>query len=372
MIWEIKDPECSLDQFKGLEITEVLYDFNGPKIFVSSSGKLQYLWYQSAENMRTGQQRFLVVPTDNGTLDLLKSGAKSVYEALKQPWLWAIDTDLNDDVIAGWRVHLDDVPIQSKPKKEVLLWPELEPLISYRLIGDGLREGTIPASIASRALERPINALKRLLEINNAPSQGRPEEAFRKTYDLPAQRFAFNSFEVSFSVPRHISDPKESYSNIYEIGAESLSRSLTWLNAGNSESELDIASLEVLKELVPPAHGLIEKVELRGRLILDKGVVTLTREHRTIVTTTISKSKGKNRELIKTEGRIGELDKDQLTFILRNLSGNSDEIKCSFSEEQFDDVYDAFHKDLRVTLLGKLHTTRSVIEVLAIESAGID
>lgn len=369
MLWQIETPNCSVEHFSQRSILEVLYEFDGPKIFTTSIGALQYLWYECAEDTATHVVRYLVVPTDEQTVAYLKDGTRTVYDALRQPWVWAVDIGAKDEVLDGWIVQLDEVPDSAKPERSVPLWPQLEPLISYRLIGSGLREGDVPTSVAARALERPSAALKKLLEaVSKTTGQGRPEESFRKTYDLPAQRIAFNSFEVSFGMPKEMELPLASDGkSIYQTGSEWLDKAFAWLKSGESAHEPDIALLEVLKELVPPAHGQVIEAEVRGQMISGQRCVVLTRKDRHAVTKAIFHKKHKERELIREEGRIGEFDKDQLTFILRDRTEAAEELKCAFTEEQFDDLYEAFDNDRRVVLLGKLQMTRNVLEVVAAE-----
>lgn len=371
MIWSIETPQCSVEQFKDRKTVEVLYEFDGPKIFVAMTGSLLSLWYECEEDLDSSVFRYLVVPTDEQTIAYLKDGTRTVYDALHQPWLWAVDVGPGEQVIRGWVVQLEEVPEFAKPEKGVALWPHLEPLIAYRLIGDGLREGAVPTSVVARALDRPSAALKKLLEaMNNSVGHGRPEESFRRAYDLPAQRIAFNSFEVSFGVPKSIEalPLEEDELSIYRAGSSCLEEALAWLRSGKEDQLPDLALLEVLKELVPPAHGQVFEAEVRGQIIPSQQHVLLTRKDRQRVTQAISRKRSKERELLREEGRIGEFDKDQLTFILRDRSNSADELKCAFTEEQFDDLYEAFDNDRRVVLLGKLQMKRNVLEIVAAES----
>lgn len=374
MLWKIKTPQCSVEHFNARDLGEILYEFDGPKIFTTSAGSLHYLWYECAEDADASVLRFLVVPTDKQTIAYLKDGTRTVYDALSQPWVWAVDIDKDDQIAGGWVVQLDDVPVSAKPERGVALWPELEPLISYRLIGPGLREGDVPTSVAARALERPTAALKRLLEaVSKTSAQGRPEESFRKAYDLPAQRIAFNSFEVSFGMPKEMELPlADDGKSLYQRGSEYLQKAFDWLESDGGRPEPDIALLEVLKELVPPAHGQVVEAEIRGQMIVGQQRVLLTRKNRQAVTQAIYRKRQKERELLREEGRIGEFDKDQLTFILRDRPNAVEELKCAFTEEQFDDLYEAFDHDRRVVLLGKLQMTRNVLEIVAAEPVVAD
>ncbi|WP_139826442.1 hypothetical protein [Derxia lacustris] len=367
MLWAVNGSECPSDSFDMSTLAEILYEFNGPQIFtVMSHGRMQ-LWYASGDDFESNLRRFLVVPTSNIIIDQLKSGIKSVYEALSQPWVWAVDVNENDKVCQSWALFsFDDVPQMARPHKNVLLWPDLEPLLSCRLIGNGLAEGRVPASVIARAVEQPISALKKLLEMTvGSVSVGRPRESLRMAYDLPAMRFAFNSFEVSFGVPV-ASDLLGMDWGLYSDGAEKLRTALIWLGAATVQQKIGIELLEVLKDLMPPSHGQVEMVELSGRLI-GRESITLTRDDRSAVTSAIRACKADNKLLRDWTGRVREFDKDNLTFILRNADPDSEGLVCSFGEEHYDDVYDAFESDAWIQVVVRQIGTKMKGQLLAIE-----
>ena len=253
-----------------------------------------------------------------------------------------------------------------------MLSPNLAPLLAYRLTGPELCEGRIPASVVVRAVTRPTAAVKRLLEaLSNTVAQGRPENSFRNLYDLPTQRFAFNSFEVTFAIPPdadfEFGAVGEPGASVYRQGAERLDEAIAWLKGGDNKSaDPDLALLEVLDDLVPPAHGDVLTAELRGRLVPNHQVVELTRGDRKKVKQAISRTK-KRRELVLTVGLVREFDKDKFTFILRARIANEPDLSCAFGEEFYDDLYDAFDTDQKVQIQGRMSATGKVLEVVAVE-----
>ena len=159
MLWQIKTPNCSVEHFSQRSILEVLYEFDGPKIFTTSIGALQYLWYECAEDTATHVVRYLVVPTDEQTVAYLKDGTRTVYDALRQPWVWAVDIGAKDEVRDGWIVQLDEVPDSAKPERSV-------PLRHFpaRLLDQPLQQqqvvDTVPDLLRNQVLRR-----------HNAPGQ---------------------------------------------------------------------------------------------------------------------------------------------------------------------------------------------------------
>ena len=108
-----------LSQIKEISPVEILYDFDGPKIFtVKDKTNNLLLLYQCYEDDKL--RRFLMVPTNDDTIRLLKSNELAVYVALKQPWSWYLDI-INDDVIFIRPVNINDVPVSYFPKSDVLL-----------------------------------------------------------------------------------------------------------------------------------------------------------------------------------------------------------------------------------------------------------
>ncbi|MFK4136029.1 hypothetical protein ACI2KR_27650 [Pseudomonas luteola] len=371
MLWEINSPKGDRDQFENIRIKEILYEFDGPKIFTTgASDNLLQLWYECGEDYESETIRFLVVPTNRNQIDLLKQGSRTVHDLLKQPWIWAVDLDFDFDLRESWVLNsLDEVPVEAKPEPYATLNPEHMPLLSYRLIGLGLKEGCIPSSVVNKAINGPTSALKKLLEVfGGGFTQGRPEENFRKAYDLPATRFSYNSFEVSFGLP---SGPQLTLQNqeqpIYEAGSESLEKAFCWLEKPDHTDEPPIGILEALKELVPPAHGQVEQAELRGKIINRLGPVILTRQHRKSIIKALNNKKDIEEPLVQVKGKIREFDKDNFSFILRNRAEDEVDLRCIFTEDKYDDLYEYFYEDTVVNIAGRLKNSKNILEVVDVD-----
>src|SRR5690606_14846085 len=98
-MWAIPGDPIPLERFTSFEPVEVLYEFDGPRIFAlrDKDGALN-LAYWSDENEQFC--RYVVVPTTGRILDALKQGRVSVYDALNQPWCWLCDVTHRGDLHA--------------------------------------------------------------------------------------------------------------------------------------------------------------------------------------------------------------------------------------------------------------------------------
>ena len=368
-MWSKAHPQVNVDRFGGLVPVDVLYEFEGPKIFTAFDqfgGEL--LCYQCGETPHEATLDYLVVPTSSKCISQLKSGTLTVYEALDQPWLWTVHSQYNGTLLDARKVDgLNEVPQNSKPERDATLWAHLMPLFSYRLLGKGLSRGTVPASVIAAAVTKPTAAIKRLLQAAMPrPAQGRPENALRSRYDLLAQRMAFNSFEVSFQ-PIEADQYQLSIDEIdpYAQGAAALSTAVNWLQDTTSETELDLNLLEVLEVLAPPVHGLITATEIKGRLLGNKSI-RLSREDTKRVRGAIA-AKKVSLKFVAITGKVRELDRDKRTFILRERSDGSQETVCSYDEEHFDVVFDAFENEDLASIQGRTVGTSRLVEIIAIE-----
>lgn len=262
MLWTFDGASEDPSRFGSLEPEHVLYELDGPKIFtLRVQGKL-HLVYESCVDVESKTVRFLVAPTSSLLLDDLTSGTRSVLEVLDQPWVWVVDQGFQGDSLSCHVLDngLASVPIGFKPERDIMLWPHLMPLLAVRMIGPDIRRGNVPASVIKRAADAVPAALKKCFDRRNrdATTQGRPDNSRRTFYDLPAQRFAFNSFEIAFheglsSTQSHLNLSDDAFG--YEADGDELRRALEWAK-GDTDSNPDVVMAEAVEKLVPPCMAL--------------------------------------------------------------------------------------------------------------------
>lgn len=378
-----------------LEPVEVLYDFDGPRVFTTLAPDGATLLAYVCDETVLGT-RLLVVPTDQKTVDDVKSGGIALFTALNQPWVWLVERDGGGSPMSVRRIRLSDVPLLNLPRPGARLTGD-EALVRIRLSGRGIGRCNVPASVARRGMDAVTTGLKSIFDhIVGRESFGRPREEFRRLYDLPVREFAFNSFEVVFGEPAapsqdhasqgHLSLADIEESNLAvqktaEAAAELLRRAIDWAESQTDAEPPDpddatsLAMLRALEKLTPPQTGLVEKVELSGSLF-DRSArrpATLTRAASKRVRAAITKATAEKEELISLTGVISEFDKDKPSFTLREIEGQVEDQKCVIDENLFDDAFEHFVDDARVIVVGRRTRGKSeVLRVLAIQPKPVD
>jgi hypothetical protein len=377
MSWDINDiggVDYPLDLFGSLEPDDVLYEFDGPRIFISINGYGdKFLVYQCAE--QESLCRYVVVPAAEELLQNLRTGLMTMRDALSQPWTWLVEKLHSGQVTRARKINIRDLPQNALPRPGTLLLPSLRPFLSLRMVGEKLGAGTVPASVIRRAVEGATTALKILVDwsLQTASVGGRPEDRLRRYYDLPTQRVAFASFEIAFAHPAltaqvDLLKEKEDARVLDKIGTL-LQRGLEWASSpqeqpmpGSPESRV---ILEALSKLAPPRHGVVTEVHVGGTIA---GQTTrprvLTRSSSDRIRRTLDSTKT-DIQPVKEEGFVREFDKDKLTFTLRDDDGNHIG-RCNFTESLYDDALAAFDSEEMVTVLGYRSTTRDTIDILSI------
>ena len=373
MDWQINAPEFGIEPFVGVQLNEILYEFDGPRIFTATSLFGTLLYFLAEED--DGISRFIVVPTNAQIIERLKSGILSVWDALNQPWIWVVDISFNGMPQKSWRCTLADVPTDVLPKSGVMLWSHLEPVFALRAIGEGLSEGNVPASVIRQVIDGATTALKKIASrvFEKGRPQGRKANFIRQFYDLPAQGFAYNSFEVAFKLPdlKQLKLPDggsaDDLSEAFEEIGNQLQQAIEWALKTTSDSadtsEIDLELLEALEKLVPRQTGIVESVELRGRIFKNAHKrYPLTRESSKRVSNALRKARSTQERICQISGLIPEVDKDNFTFTLRGTDDGNEHF-CSFPPELIDEVLLAFNTDKRVTVSGRETLGNGNIEV---------
>lgn len=380
-MWSIQGKEINVGRFTPFELVEILYEFDGPRIFTvrDADGALNLAYWSDEDEADT---RYVVVPTSARILDELREGALSVFDALNQPRCWICDVSIDGRPIACHLVDFEAIPGDALPGRGTMLWPTLEPLIALRAVGAEIVPGQIPGSVIRSCVEGVQKACKVLAEyrLGQGTQAGRPSDFLKRLFDLPAQRLAFNSFEISFRMPveepnlfTSIGQKSPEVETLEEVGSL-LRKGLRWITTSASEGgmyspgdpEESAAVLRALKELSPSSQGSIERIELKGQLVGARTApLVLERQARQRVNAAI-RSQALEPQVVDLEGRIRELDRDRLSFELREINGTPVIQKFVFDEQLLEDVFRAMQEGSRVRVAGQTYPPKNLAYALAL------
>ena len=383
-MWDVQGKLADIKRFGAFDPVEILYEFDGPRLFTTRDidDELNLVYWSDEDDMIT---RYIVVPTSNRILGDLRKGVLSVFDALNQPRCWLCDVDFEGSPPRGLLVDFEAIPRDAIPAQGTMLWPFLEPLLTLRAVGPEIVPGQIPGSVIRSCVEGVQKTFKVLSEyvLGQTPQAGRPDEFMRRLFDLPTQRFAFASFEISFRMPveeknlfTSIGHKSPEAETLEEVGSL-LNKGLKWLTTTAGEEgvyspgnpEESAAVLRALKELTPSSQGSIDHIELKGQLVGTRvAPLVLERKARQRVNAAI-RSQALEPQLVDLVGRIRELDKDRLSFELREIEGLPGVQKFVFDEELLEDVFQAFQEDRRVRVAGRTYPVKNLAFALALSNA---
>ncbi len=348
-----------------LPIERVLYEAEQPIIYLTKTKQGQEMLAYLADEV-DGHQFVVVAPATPSSIRRLESGSIGIREALTDTWMWMVRVDFAQSVSEAWSVTESDIPAPHLPKPGTPLLPEHRIAFSARAVGDGITLGSVPCSVIAFVANAAKSSLKAILDHALAANgEGRPTDAQRALYDLPVRQLKFASFEVGLAAPT-----QDLFANDTVLQAvNDLQTGLEWAEDTQSNEVLQAgddskteAILRATLALTPPGHGAITSVEVGGYWLRGRRY-TLTRQSRTKVANRLRQLK--EEEIVVLAGRIGEIDDDKLSFILRDVEGEDSERRGGFPEELLDDMrthyFEANHIRISgVMRAGKLRVTAVV------------
>ena len=300
--------------------------------------------------------RYLLVPADEELLSKISGNKIALRDALTaQSWAWLVDSD-GQRLTEPVAVNPKELPPTALPKEGVRLSMADKALLRVRMIGADLTPHHVPASVVKKMVDGVMGAVRTLsakaLRLDSSP--GRPDDQWRRYYDLPAVEFGFRSFEMAFGqpdiTPNFQFDDKPTMDKVQEL----LSKGLDWATAPEEGTLNDTpewsAIVDALAKLAPPQTGIVETVEISGSLTgRRRKPLRLTRKTSDRIASARKRLKP-NKISLTHEGDAREFDKDKLTFILRDGMGKTI-WPVVFSQEQYDDVYLAFDSNKLVNVV---------------------
>lgn len=345
-----------------LPVERVLYEAEYPVVYVTRTMQgqqlLAYVADESAEGTTT-----LLAPISDDVLLSLERGALGVREALGNSWLWLHVFDGERGYL--WPSALEEIPASNLPVRGTPLLPRHEPVLRTRAVGESVVPGRMPASVVVFVADATRRAFKALLDLAFASStEGRSREEHRALYDLPIQQFAFASFELGFGAPHEELLERAEVRKAVEMLQEGLAWADDPTGAAPLQARTDEERAAILRAvllLTPPASGPISEVHVSGMWVR-QGRVRLTRASRRQIREDLRRVESET--LVSYLGRIGQIDVDNLSFILRDTEDGQDR-RGIISENDLDDVLQYIADGTRVAVTGVERQGRLYVAALA-------
>lgn len=357
-LWPVQLQPWHGGNIRNVVPAEVLVELDEPLTFTfrdeSGTLLLAHLCSQGED-----ASRYVVAPTTGEIIEQLKSGARSIMAALDQPIVWLIDLGGNASVVGVWVGTLAGIPQRVLPAPDVMLYAHLTPMLRLRATGPLISPGSLPARVVRSLVGGAENAVRSLTNFVSGRAQpGRPPEAHRTLYQLQAQQFAFQSFEVAFRPVDPNSGQIVQDDRANEVVGEVerlLAIGLRWVLTGEmatQNAEERQAILEAIKELSPPQGSPIERVVVSGRVApaADPAALPkLTKNTRQLAGSAIGDMRRGRAlpEYVVRAGRVGAVDRDNQKVTVRNQT--EADVAFNFEVEFLDDVLDALNTQVDVS-----------------------
>jgi len=126
--WANQPELVDVAMLKDCRVVEVLYDFDGPRIFTAHTALGLMLFYLA--DVQLDWHYYIAAPTSDNIITLLKSGTRAMRDALDQPWVWYVRAQPDGAPTAAWLGTLADAPASVLPQPGIMLWSHLEPVFA--------------------------------------------------------------------------------------------------------------------------------------------------------------------------------------------------------------------------------------------------
>jgi hypothetical protein len=267
----------------------------------------------------------------------------TVFNALKNPVLWTVDTDIDGNVKTTHRISWSSVPKDIIPKPHVLLSRALDPAFTVHVEGKMLSCASVTASLLNKYVSNCYSLLDRFFELVN----------WERGVDPIVQQVALGSITLSYSAPGGLSDESEAERLQVEFGH----------NIGHDG---DPKMIQAIMNMCPfISAGQVDSVALHGRMV-HPSTLTLKRgdrrEWKNILASARRLHKSSHFDLT---GSVEEIDAGKRTFTIRRIE-NSEELEmlCRADEAIISELREEFAGGIpRVRVTGTRTASESIVRI---------
>jgi len=223
-----------------------------------------------------------------------------------------------------------------------------------RVTGREIHWQSAPASVLTSILDVLRKGVVTVAEfVLTGGLTARPTAALKDASDFRILALAPGSLRIGVCLPEGDTDVAQAT----RIAVEEYLAVAAWAGSDVTDDSINAlvpdgrrrtVILTELGRLVPRERGLVDEIELSGRLLPSAPrTVTLSRHTRERINRAIDRASA---EVVETHiGDLREIDLDELSFVLRNTEPNGPPLRCYFPEEMVEAAKDALDKRVRVT-----------------------
>jgi hypothetical protein len=288
--WTPTGPQDGVGFTHVVEPVEVLYDFDGPMLFVSRGGPFPLLCYKIDES--EDQSQYILTPTNEDVVKNLRAGKIALRTALSQSWMWVVVTDSEYRVKRSWSLSPSSFPDDVLPEAGFGIYHEHgvvdekaaqaeSAFLSIKFRGGDIRNGTIPFGVLKNAVDEAYESLWRIFApaVSKASKKVTPK-TLRRVVSIPTHEFAIASLLITIDKPEIDltgvkSEPEVDVEaanqniakaqNEFLKSADAIARAVERdeLSSGLASDHFD--ALEAVTRLIPSQGAFFTSVEINGR-----------------------------------------------------------------------------------------------------------
>lgn len=350
-MWTLSTPPTS-SPMEGTSIkpVEVLYEYDGPTIFVAKAGFSNVLFHKFDETRE--HDFFIAVQTNPRTVEALREGRLSMRGALECDSYWVVQTSGNLNVEKTWQVDEFDLPTRILPTRNHGLLHQLNPVpdtleqatgfFSVKFNGPALSR----QSISFRKLKSLLGEVYEVANNYLLPSISQASKYSVTDFDVAPLKFA--SLLVSIKRPVVLEDaikrrklnvgPRDGLigqiqqqrddliNGMAEVVQEARARDLSLGFAGEH-----VTWIAALNTLAPSRGDDVEYVEVAASDMQSARMLVINAE-------TAARIKAAHSEIARSKvtlrGKVVEVNASSSTFVFK--ANNVRQTTCEVDPAKFD------------------------------------
>jgi hypothetical protein len=340
-------------RFGTLVPDEVLYEFQGPAIFIKTIGLDDFVFYKSDEH--AGGDYFIAAPVDREEIAALKRGRLSMRGALSKPTCWLFDVDFDFGVRRFERIGTSQIA-SMLPSSGVPLYAgtRLAPdsiaqatsPLAFKFFGDELRDGFMPLDIFKNLITHVYDVVRQSF-IPPSLSAGRSSDLL----GFPLRQPLLASLLIPIDHPSidverlrrrqstKFLDPEQVLADAEAEGArfvENVERTVDIAMSGKvtkTFAQDNFLLLENINEIMPAEHGDVSRLQVSSSLGGKNVFIELDREVGERLRHAYKDVRNKSVDI--TGAIVGIMEKSR-SLVIRNRFGR--ETTCYFASPIYDDL----------------------------------